>query len=132
MVRPGDLPPDAVAGEPLSSYLQPAQRLRVLSGGIAAARAADSIAFGSEFAVLVHRRIPFVMQATSPLLTTGDVGQLLSSTELSAFAAIARLPGPLEPIPTPPELRCRCPLGHRVTVPPGISACPRDGLPLKC
>jgi hypothetical protein len=133
VLRFADVPSAAGADEPLSSYREVLRALTVVTTGIAADVAAESVAFAPRFAVLVHHRDSFVIPSAVPLSERRDLEQLIDSPNLTMWAALARLPGPYEPIPARPR-RCQCPHGHMVPVPPGElnPRCPLHDLALMC
>jgi hypothetical protein len=128
IVRLGDLPPDADQNDRVAPYLDRMQRLRRVAG---AGERLETVLFEPEYAVLMHRRTPFVVPASRPLRTVTDVVELFASPRLLAVGPDARLPG--EPQPLPPARRtCYCPLGHQIENPAEL-ICPQwDHLPLKC
>jgi hypothetical protein len=133
VLRFADVPSEADADEPLSSYRGALRELTVVTTGVAADVAAESVAFAPEFAVLVHQRDSFVIPSAVQLSERRDLEQLIASPNLTLWAALARLPGPYEPIPPKPR-RCQCPHGHMVPVPPGElrPRCPLHDLALMC
>jgi hypothetical protein len=133
VLRFADVPSAADADAPLSSYREVLRGLTVVTTGIVADVAAESVAFAPEFAVLVHHRDSFVIPSAVQLSERSDLERLIASPNLTLWASLARLPGPYEPIPPQPR-RCQCPRGHMVRVTPGELSlrCPLHDLALMC
>jgi hypothetical protein len=133
VLRPEDLPADAPAHEPLTGYLPVVHSFEPVQVSIVDAAEVWQVAFEPTVALIVRDRVPFVVAAGAPLRTTADYRALFASADFAASAPDFWLPGPPPPI-EPRERRCRCPQGHVVIVPAGqeVTACPFDGLPLRC